>query len=216
MLEVKCFSDNFMSENGYFAADHEIGLSFVVDPGEDCPALEEAIDRFGADKLCYILLTHGHFDHIGGTARLKRRYPHAKIVIGEQDSPFTRNDSLNLSYHFSGTVEPFDADLTVNDGDVLSFGSSRITVIATPGHTRGGVCYQIDEVLFTGDTLMRGSMGRTDFPSGSSREMMESLQKLSELPGDYQLYCGHGASSTLEYERIYNYYMRSFSDDDIY
>ena len=216
MLDIRCFPLGELEANCYFVADDENGASFVVDPGISYPELEDAINAFGADKLLYILLTHGHFDHTGGVAALRRSFPAAKIVIGEPDGSFTENDMLNLSAFFGTRTEHFKADITVTDGQRLPFGSGSITVISTPGHTRGGVCYHIGNKLFTGDTIMRCTTGRMDFPTGSSREMYDSLQKIAELPDDTELYCGHGSRSDLSYEKKHNIFMGSTTYDDLY
>lgn len=206
MMKVECYPTGPLSANCYFVNDGEDN-SFVVDPGGISLELQRRIDEFGAEKLRYILLTHGHFDHIGGVAVLKEKYPAAKIVIGEADAGFTEKDTLNLSIFFDGSIEHFSPDITVSDGDVLSFGDTEITVLSTPGHTKGGVCFIVGDCLFTGDTLMSLSYGRTDFPTSSPSEMRVSLKKLSQLEGDYKVYCGHGESTTLEYERIHNMFM---------
>ena len=205
MLKVECFE---ISCNCYFVTDDSAEGSLVVDPGGSCAKLEKRIDDYGADKLKYILITHGHYDHIGNAASLKRKYPSADIVIGEKEKDFTSNKMLNLSMFSGEPVEKFEADLLVKEGTSLNFGVDKIEVIETPGHTRGGVCYRIGDVLFTGDTLFRLSMGRTDFPTGNEEELKESLKKLAELDGNFDVYCGHGEKTALEYERKYNTYMR--------
>lgn len=103
---------------------------------------------------------------------------------------------------------PAQADILVQDGDTVTLGNTVFTVLATPGHTPGGVCYIAGDCIFSGDTLFFCSCGRTDFPGGSSREMMDSLQKLAALPGDYTVYPGHDRFSTLNFERQHNPYMK--------
>lgn len=208
MIQIKCFSVGELGANCYFVFDREQGVSLLVDTGAPCEDMYRAVEEFGADKLQYLLLTHGHFDHIGNVAAVKERYPGVKIVIGEFDSDFTQKDNLNLSLFFEGTLRHFDADILVNDKDELPFGNGSIRVLATPGHTAGGMCYIIGNNIFTGDTLFSGSCGRTDFPTGSSREMLFSLRKLASIPEDLNVYCGHGESSTLDYERKTNFCMR--------
>ena len=187
----------------------------LVDPGDYSETLDQQIEQFGSDRLQYILLTHGHFDHIGGAAAFKRKHPNAKIVISTADAGYLQNDRLNLSYHFDVSIEPFTADLQVGEGDELPFGSHSVKVISTPGHTSGGVCYIIDRTMFTGDTLISGTTGRTDFPTGSLREMAHSIRRLAKLEGDYSVYCGHGGASTLQNERENNYFMRECIYDDL-
>lgn len=208
MFKVKCFTLGELGANCYLVSDEESGESFVVDPGDVSPALNAGIDSIGADKLKYILLTHGHFDHIGGAASLKRRCPSARIVIGKQDSAFPGNDELNLSWHFGLDIDPFNCDILVNDGDRLPFCKEEIEVLHTPGHTRGSVCYRLGNTVFTGDTLITGTTGRTDFPTGSYDDMVKSIARLAAIPEDLTVYCGHGEGSTLDRERATNYFMR--------
>jgi len=215
MIKVKCFPVGALSANCYFVtADNDESL--LIDTGAPAKELDRIINEFGADKLKYILLTHGHFDHFANTAAVKREYPNVKIVISEKEKDFTTRDNLNLSLFFDGTIEHFDADILVNDGDELPFGKYKIKVLATPGHTIGGVCYIIDDSIFTGDTLIAGTTGRTDFPTGSIADMRKSIARLAAIEGDLNVYCGHGESTRLGYERDNNYFMEKVRYDNIY
>jgi len=215
MIKVKCFPVGALSANCYFVtADNDESL--LIDTGAPAKELDRIINEFGADKLKYILLTHGHFDHVANTAAVKREYPNVKIVISEKEKDFTTRDNLNLSLFFDGTIEHFDADILVNDGDELPFGKYKIKVLATPGHTIGGVCYIIDDSIFTGDTLIAGTTGRTDFPTGSIADMRKSIARLAAIEGDLNVYCGHGESTRLGYERDNNYFMEKVRYDNIY
>ncbi len=217
MIKVECYPVGELQANCYIVFDDIQNLCFAVDTGAPSPQAEESIDRFGGNKLRYILLTHGHFDHIGNAAAMKRKYPTAEIVISEDDSSFTENDALNLSSHFCDVqIEHFSADITVNDGMELPFGEKTIKIIGTPGHTRGGVCYLFEDMLFTGDTIMSRTTGRMDFPTGSSRDMFESAAKIAALDGNLKLYCGHGNATTLDFERKHNFAMGNITYDDLY
>lgn len=216
MLNVRCFPIGELQANCYFVTDDDSDVSLLVDTGASSSELEKAIEAFGPEKLEYLLLTHGHFDHIGNAAAIKRKYPNVKIVIGEKESDFTTKDTLNLSLYFDGTLEHFTADILVKDNDELQFGSNRIKIISTPGHTIGGVCYLIGNNLFTGDTIMSCTTGRTDFPTGNIRDMMISVAKIAEIDGNPDIYCGHGESTTLNYEREHNIFMRKSGYDDLY
>lgn len=209
MPELKRFILGEIAANCYFVADRENDCAFVVDPGDESSVLSECISDFGGEKLKYILLTHGHFDHIGYAAALKKSFPDAKIVISRGDKDFPSDGSLNLSFFFGIPVRSFDPDIIVNDADELPFGDDKITVISTPGHTRGSVCFKYKDMLFTGDTLLEGTTGRMDFPTGSETDMKESVKKLAAIDEDLIVYGGHGASSDLSHEKKYNYAMRN-------
>lgn len=207
-MKVEAFQVGIISTNCYVLTDDN-GLGLIVDPAAPSQELNKRIEKFEDGRIKYILLTHGHFDHIGYADELRRKTG-AKIVIYKGEEKFLRNSALNLS-SFMGRLKiaPFDADVVVSDEDKIPFGENFIRVIHTPGHTSGSCCYIIEDILFSGDTLMAGSMGRTDFPTGNYDEIIESLKRLRSLEGDYRVYCGHGSSTTLEYERNNNFCMKN-------
>ncbi len=199
--------------NCYFLTDDATGDTAVIDPGFDSKELTDAVLAAGKNHVKLILLTHGHFDHIMGVSAIQKRTG-AKVCIYSDDMLFTTDNSLNLSTMMSASrLEPFTADIALNNGDTIELGSLSIRVIYTPGHTIGSCCYLVGDALFTGDTLMKCTCGRTDFPTGSYPQMLESMKKLKNLEGDYHIYPGHEGESTLEYERKNNPFMGSSAYD---
>ncbi|MCI1956517.1 MAG: MBL fold metallo-hydrolase [Oscillospiraceae bacterium] len=191
--------------NCYLLTDETTGASAVVDPGFESGELSEAVRKTG--NVQAILLTHGHFDHISGVRKL-RELTGAKVCLYSDEIPFVRNGTLNLSAALFGSeVPPFPVDVPVHDDDTIRLGGLKIRVLHTPGHTAGGCCFVVEDAIFSGDTLMKLSYGRTDFPTGSDSQMLGSLRRLSELKGDFRVYPGHGSETTLDYEKRNNPYM---------
>lgn len=196
-----------LGTNFYIITDDKTGESAVIDPGADYSELEKYIE---GKKIKYILITHGHYDHVFGVAELKRRTG-AQIVIGEDDAENLHNiDKCNSGMRFPEIQEPAHADITVKDGDIIKLGDTEFKVLTTPGHSPGSICYILEDekVIFSGDTLFYHSIGRTDFLTSVPKKMIPSLKKLSELEGNYEVYPGHGPATTLNEERKNNYYMR--------
>ena len=207
-LKVAQFSLGMLPTNTYLAFHEEIGHAFLVDPAVYSDDVEDAIRRFKVTQLDYILLTHGHFDHILGVNEFREKHPEAKVIIGREDEPFLTDRTLSHSNAHDLPQDPIYADRLVGDRDVIEFDGKEIRVVATPGHTPGGVCYLIDDILFAGDTLFQLSCGRTDFPEGDPQAMQASLHKLAALDGNYHVLPGHGPLSDLDFERKNNPYMR--------
>ncbi len=206
MITVQSVPVGALQVNCYMLKDSNTGFIAVVDPGDNCTALKKLVEN-EKENIKYILLTHGHFDHIGYAQALKEQ-TNAKLVISKADEPLLSDNNLNLSMAFFGTGVPKTvADITLEDNDTLMLGDSKVTFISTPGHTKGSGCYIIDNNIFTGDTLMRLSMGRTDFPTGSDDDMKASLKRLAALQENYNVYPGHGDYSTLNYEKNCNPYL---------
>lgn len=214
-MKVLLLSGGMLPTNCYFLIDEKTKKSAVVDPGFYSTQMEAVIQDIGADNVDYILLTHGHFDHMLGAGKVKKQTG-AKVVITAADSGMLQDDHLNLAALFTSERPTLrEADILVKDGDVLPLGELAIRVIATPGHTVGGCCYQVENAVFTGDTLMRGTIGRSDFPTGNYTDLLASVKKLGELPGDYHVYPGHESETTLAYERENNPFLRmDFYDFD--
>ena len=206
MLKITTFAPGMVYANCYIVKDGQSGDAFVVDPGAYNRRFESALREAGVEKLRYILLTHGHFDHISGVKELKENFG-GEIVVHREDAECLYDKSKSLASKFLFPQHDVTADVLVNDGDRLSFGEDEIEVIHTPGHTKGSVCYVVGDIMLSGDTLFRNSIGRTDFPGGSFEEIKISLQKLASLEKNYTVYPGHNVSTTLEREKKYNPYM---------
>lgn len=173
----------------------------VVDPAD-----KSILNELSARSLVckYVLLTHGHFDHVGGCRALSENG--AQVLCGEEEAPliFSR-EYLGI---FGGVNVPhFEISRTIKDGETFELCGIKFTAILTKGHTKGGMCYIAENNIFTGDTLFFGSVGRWDLPTGSFNELKASLKKLAALDGDYNVYCGHGGDTTLDAERKYNSFM---------
>lgn len=203
---MKVISEKFgsMDNNCSLIIDEKTNQSALVDCNEFS---QKMIDMIGDTDLKYILLTHGHFDHIIGVKSVKEKYG-AQVVISKEDEPMLNSSKLSLAVFCNAPQNNVDADIIVKDGDEITLGEIKIKVMATPGHTSGSVCYIAENCIFSGDTLFYCSCGRTDFPSGSHEQMMTSLQKLKALDGDYKVYTGHNNLTTLDFERKNNPYMK--------
>lgn len=180
------------------------GETAVVDPGDEAGRIIAAIENTGC-PLAAIWLTHGHFDHCTAVAGLLEQWPDTPVYIHPADVADTpTGGGWELKFpRLSAKNQRF-----YHEGDTVSVGGAAFTVMDTPGHSAGSVCLVGPGVIFCGDTLFRGSCGRTDFPDGSYTAMLLSLGRLGKLPGDYRCLCGHEAETTLAFERQYNPYLR--------
>ncbi len=203
---IKCITVGAYETNCYIVADEKTLDCAVIDPGADAGAI---LDYLEETKLrCrFVLLTHGHFDHTGAVSDVLADTG-ALLFVHKGDVGVTVGGDY---YRFI----PPEGVKYYSDGDVVCVGGLSFTVIETPGHTPGSVtllCSEADsgeKALFSGDTLFRDSCGRTDFPGSSTEDILASLKRLSELPGDYEVYPGHGFSSTLSRERSVNYFVNA-------
>lgn len=168
----------------------------VIDPGYEPETILAQAAKQGK-TIEAVLLTHGHFDHVGAV----------RILAAETDCDvYLCAADLSMPPQF--TAGPLYYTNTYSEGDVLFLAGLRIRVIQTPGHTKGSVCLLVEDAMFSGDTLFEGSCGRTDLPGGSWTEIVQSLQRLAAMEKDYKVYPGHGGSTTLAQEKRYNPYMR--------
>lgn len=200
---IKMLTVGQIETNCYVVADEDTLECAVIDPGDESNTILDYIEELHL-KPKYIFLTHGHFDHTmavtaiheetGATVCLNRKDAGAVI----ETAPFKFNPPADTIWY--------------GEGDTFRVGSLEFQVIETPGHTPGGVCLICGDAIFTGDTLFRDSCGRTDLLGGDMRELMNSLKRLSALPGNYDVYPGHMDATTLDRERHYNYYMKYAQD----
>lgn len=207
MTEIKQVVLGPLETNCYFLRDTETGDVLVVDPAWYDPTLERQVEEVGAENVRGILLTHCHFDHMMGVARLQKKTG-APVFLPAQESHFPADPSLTLAYMVPGGLEPFETSGLVTEGRPVAAGSLSLRPIHTPGHTIGSHCFVIGDILIAGDTLFCGSVGRTDHPTGNTAMIMRSVRRLAELPGDYRVFPGHGPTTTLNNERRRNPYLQ--------
>lgn len=202
ILKILKVNSGFVEKtNCYIVQDENTKEAMVVDPGGEANKIIELLDILGA-KLKYIYLTHCHGDHIAGVKELKEKKG-GKILIHSEDAEGLYNTDINLREHIGLAPEYIEADSRVYDEDVLHVGKIEFRVIHTPGHTAGGSCLysEKERLLFSGDTLFKGTWGRTDLPTSDFAKIMQSISnKLLVLPDDTIVYPGHGASTRIRDE----------------
>lgn len=199
-MQVKVLQVGPIGTNCYLLEDEKAHVAAVIDPGDEAGRILQVIKDDGVD-VKYILLTHGHYDHTTAVPELHQALPQTEIYIHKADA----NGAGSRLFPLAGQIP----DLKFYDeGDALTLGELTIQVLHTPGHSKGSVTLKVGDVLFCGDTLFAGSCGRTDLAGGSYDEIMASLKKLGELPGDYHVCPGHDVTSTLERERRSNPFLR--------
>ena len=197
---IKTLPVGDLETNCYVVTNEKTLESVVIDPGDESNTI---LDYLESNHLSCkaIFLTHGHYDHVGAVEAVQEETG-ATVYMNAKD------DAKNMhSFHFPFTLP--ENGRTYDDGDVVSAAGIDFSILSTPGHTPGSVVIRAEDALFTGDTLFRGSCGRTDLDGGSMEEMLQSLRKICSLEGDYEVYPGHMDCSSLIRERSFNYYCRA-------
>ena len=198
-MDIKTLQVGPIGTNCYLLCDETEKLCAVIDPGGDADRVAAAVQDSGCAP-CAILLTHGHYDHTGGVAELRAKWPDVPVYLNHRDQ-------YEGDAYLQQLFPPVPGAKDYDEGDTIQVGGLTVDVMATPGHSEGSVTLRCGDVLLCGDTLFAGSCGRTDFPGGSVKKIMASLKRLGSLEGDLQVYPGHMETSTLDQERSWNPYL---------
>jgi hydroxyacylglutathione hydrolase len=202
---IETFTVGMLSTNCYVASCHDTKETIIIDPGLDYTSEAQPIIDYLEEaelKIKYIVNTHGHNDHVKGDSIFQEKYG-VPICIHKLDAYFLDNLPKGSA----------PDNILLEEGNLIKFGKETLTVLHTPGHTRGCICLVGDRIAFTGDTLFAGGIGRTDFPEGSMTDMNRSLQKLERLPDNLLIYPGHGESSMIGEEKRVNPFLSNRSPD---
>jgi len=206
-LQVERIIVGPLASNCYIIWDNLLKKGAIIDPGDDAKSILNKIAELDVD-IDYILATHGHFDHIGAVANLKKE-TNGEFLAHKEDLFFIE-DAENAANRWGFTIEkPPSPDRFIEDGDIIKLGDFELKVMHTPGHSPGGVSFLYDEMVFSGDTLFNGSIGRTDFRKGSFEELSKSIKtRLYTLSDNTIVYTGHGPITKIGVEKIYNPFVR--------
>ncbi len=200
-MKITKYMTGPLQVNTYFAYDEETNKGFIVDPGGYDSRITDEVNSLGVDIEC-IILTHGHGDHIGGVEQFKADFPGAKVIAHELEREMLQDARINSSMEIFMKPITVEADKYVRDRESLKVGNMELTFLLTPGHTKGGMCISVDNVIFTGDTIFRFSIGRTDFYGGDFRTLINSIKdRLFYFPDDTVLLPGHMGASTIGDEK---------------
>ena len=202
---------NGFTTNTYIVTDVDTGVTAVIDPSLPEKVL---LEKLAGKDVKYIFFTHGHSDHSCGAKMVKENTGAKTVIHKDEEEMFHdiyKNEFQANCDLLEGDFPDVDIDVLTEDGAEYMLGNTKVTVLHTPGHSMGSVCYLFmdDLVMFTGDTLFKLCAGRTDFYGGDARQELHSLAKISELEGNYKVYPGHDEDTTLDFEREYNRYMKT-------
>lgn len=206
-LKIKPLVVGPLLSNCYIVWDSQKKKGIIIDPGEDADLILKTVAELGIE-IKYILATHGHFDHVGAVNQIKKKL-NAKFLAHEGDFFFIE-DGKNAARRWGFIIDqPPKPDQFIKDGDIIDVGDFNFEVLHTPGHSPGGVSFLYNSMVFSGDTLFQGSIGRTDFRQGSMDTLEESIKKrLYVLPDETVVYTGHGPLTTIGDEKKFNPFVR--------
>ena len=202
-MNVETFIVGPIEVNCYIVTCKKTNKAAVIDPGDNAADILKVVRSRSLD-IEYILLTHGHFDHLGGVARIKKA-TNATVLMNKDDQYMVETAAQQAELFGLPVPGEFDVDRFVDESDIIEIGNLKASILTTPGHSKGSVCYLFDKCVFVGDTLFYGGVGRTDLEGGSFEQLVHSIKsKLFTLSDDVKVYCGHGPSTTIGREKKYN------------
>ena len=200
---VKQFVEGFIANNNYLLIDEDSKEAALIDCTNYISELGAVLEEYGA-TLKYILLTHGHFDHIMGVPKIKKEFEPLVYLHIDDKELVDNSDEFMLSVGMQPFEHP-EIDKYIDEGEEIYLGNTKIEVIHLPGHTQGGVGYLVNGMLFSGDTIFLESIGRTDLIGGNHSQLVQTIKdKIFTLDGDTIIYVGHGTNTTVEHEKKYN------------